>query len=47
MTANDVRANDVHADFFTITNIAAVRGSKPVCHLHTYPDRADAPMTRA
>ena len=39
-------ANNVHSGLFLMTNIAAVRGSKPACHLHTYLDSTNPPMTR-
>ena len=39
-------ANDVHSGLFLMTNIAAVRGSKPACHLHTYLDGINPLMNR-
>ncbi len=33
--------------FLPKTNVAVVRGSKPACHLHTYLDRTNAPMTKS
>lgn len=45
--AEAMTANNVHPGTFLMTNVAAVRGSKPACHLHTHLHRTNPPMTRS